>query len=130
MLYKISLGIGALLGLGLLFLGARFFISPELAEVQYGLQFAEQGDYAFHSIKGARDLFVGILFCALLLLKEYRALGIGLLVGTLIPTVDLIVVLSKEYNTFAPAVSHLIAALLCFLAGMYILFTHNQRIRR
>lgn len=121
MFYKISLGISALIGLGLIFLGVRFFISPEVAEAQYGLQFAEQGDYAFHSIKGIRDIFAGSLFCVLIALKERRALAISLLTGSIIPCVDLLIVLSKNYNTFTPAISHLMAILFCLISGLLLL---------
>jgi hypothetical protein len=62
---KISIAIAFLTGLGMIFLGARFLLSPEAAEAGYGIHFMEQGDYSFHYAKGIRDIFSGC-FCALL----------------------------------------------------------------
>lgn len=54
---KISYAIAFLAGLGLIFLGTRFLLSPEIAETGYGIHFNEQGDYSFHYIKGIRIYF-------------------------------------------------------------------------
>ncbi len=44
------MAIAFLTGLGLIFIGARFLITPEVAEISYGLRFNEHGDYSFHYI--------------------------------------------------------------------------------
>lgn len=93
---KISYAIAFLLGLGMVFLGARFFSSPEVATAAFGIRFNSNGDYSFHHIKGIRDIFSGILLCALVLMKERRALGVMLVVATIIPVSDMITVLRKK----------------------------------
>ncbi|HXL55671.1 MAG TPA: DUF4267 domain-containing protein [Chitinophagaceae bacterium] len=80
---NISIAIAFLTGLGLIFLGARFLIAPEIAEVGYGIHFNEQGDYSFHYAKGIRDLMSGLLICIFVLSKQTKALGTTLLVGTI-----------------------------------------------
>jgi len=77
---KISYTIAFLLGLGMIFLGARFFISPESATAGYGIRFTAQGDFSFHYIKGIRDVFSGLVICAFVLMNERRALGVTLLI--------------------------------------------------
>ena len=62
---KISYAVAFITGLGLLFIGVRFLLSPEVAEVGYGIHFNEQGDYSFHYIKGIRDILSGFS-CAFL----------------------------------------------------------------
>ena len=42
---KISYVAAFITGLGLLFIGTRFLLSPEIAEAGYGKHFNEQGDY-------------------------------------------------------------------------------------
>ena len=97
---KISYAIAFLLGLGMIFLGVRFFLSPEVATAGFGIHFNVNGDYYFHYIKGIRDIFSGIVLCAFVLLKERCAQGVALLAGTLIPVNDLLIVLSKSYDVF------------------------------
>jgi glucose uptake protein GlcU len=121
---KISITIAFLTGIGLIFLGARFLISPETAEAGYGIYFNEQGDYSFHYIKGIRDVFAGLIFCILVLTRQTKALGITLLVGAIIPTVDMLIVLSKPYNGIAPAISHISAIIVCSVLG--IIFIMNK----
>lgn len=75
---RISIAIPFLSGLGLIFIGARFLISPEIAEAAYGIQITEQGQYSFHYIKGNRDLFSGMLICFFVWSRQLRALGITL----------------------------------------------------
>lgn len=118
---KISYAIAFLTGLGLIFIGARFLLSPEAAEAGFGIHFSEQGDYSFHYIKGIRDIFSGLLICAFVLMKEKRALGVTLLAGTIIPINDMLIVLSKTYNGVLQAMPHIIAILICSVFGIILL---------
>ncbi|WP_199735282.1 MULTISPECIES: DUF4267 domain-containing protein [unclassified Flavobacterium] len=124
---NISITIVFLVGLGLIFLGARFLVSPETAEAGYGIRFNEQGDYSFHYIKGIRDLFAGLIFCILVLSKETKALGITLLVGAIIPFVDMLIVLSKNYNGITPAISHISAIIVCTTLGIILIMNKSEK---
>jgi len=126
---KISYTIAFLLGLAMIFLGARFFFSPEAATADFGIHFNSNGDYSFHHIKGIRDILSGVLLCALVLLKERRALGVMLLAATMIPVSDLLVVLSKSYNGLPQAMSHIIASIICFAFGIILLETKPKKNR-
>lgn len=119
---KICNAICFLTGLGLLFIGIRFFLVPVSAETNYGLQLDTHGDFSFHYIKGIRDCFSGALVLLLLLMKERRALGIALLAASIIPVTDMLIVLSKSYNSFSLAIPHLIAVLICIIVGPLLLF--------
>ena len=123
---NISIAIAFLTGLGLIFIGARFLTSPEVAEVGYGIHFNEQGDYSFHYIKGIRDLFTGLLICIFVLSKQTKALATTLLVGTIIPIMDMIIVLSKDYNCIVQAIPHISAIIVCFLFGVILLRKKKQ----
>ena len=123
---KISYTIAFLLGLGMIFLGARFFTSPEVATAGYGLHFNAQGDFSFHCIKGIRDIFSGLVICIFVLLNERRALGVTLLAGTMIPLTDMVIVLSKSYNGVSQALPHIIASIICAVFGIILLATKPQ----
>jgi hypothetical protein len=125
---KISYAIAFLLGLGMIFLGARFFFSPEAATAAFGIRFDSNGDYSFHHIKGIRDIFSGILLCALVLMNERRALGAMLFVATIIPVSDMLTVFSKSYNGVEQAIPHIVATVICSVVGM-LLLTAKPRIQ-
>jgi len=120
---KISYAIAFLTGLGLIFLGARFLFSPEVAEAGFGIHFNEQGDYSFHYMKGIRDILSGLLMCVFVLMNERHALGVTLLVGTMVPVTDMLIVLSKSYNSLLQAVPHIIAIIICSIFGIILLLT-------
>lgn len=118
---KIFIAIAFLTGIGMIFIGARFLLTPEIAEGSYGIHFNEHGDYSFHYIKGIRDLFTGLLICIFVLSKQTKALGITLLTGTIIPIVDMLIVLSKGYNGLAQAIPHISAIIVCSAIGTILL---------
>ncbi len=124
---KISYAIAVLLGLGMIFIGARFLLSPEVATSGYGLHFNAQGDYAFQYIKGIRDIFSGLLICIFVLMNERRALGVTLLAGTMIPVTDMIIVLDKSYNSILQAIPHIIAIIICTVFGITLLVTKPSK---
>jgi hypothetical protein len=123
MITKISYVVAFITGLGLIFLGTRFLLSPEVAEAGYGIHFNEQGDYSFHYIKGIRDILSGVLFCAFVLMNERRALGVTLLAGTIVPVTDMLIVLGKSYNGVFQAMPHIIAIIICSVFGIILLAT-------
>lgn len=123
---KISYIVAFITGLGLIFLGTRFLLSPEIAEAGYGIHFNEQGDHSFHYIKGIRDIFSGLLICVFVLIKDRRALGLTLLAGTIIPVADMLIVLNKSYNGVLQAMPHIAAIIICAVFGIILLATKPQ----
>ena len=123
---KISYTISFLLGLGMIFLGVRFFLSPEAATAGFGIHFNANGDYSFQYIKGIRDIFSGLLICGFVLMNQRRALGVTLLAGTMIPVNDMLIVLSKNYNGVLQAMPHIIAIVICVVFGIILLATKPQ----
>lgn len=59
------------------------------------MRFDEGGNYAFHSIKGIRDLFSGLIIVILALMRQRQALAIVLGVGSIIPLTDMVIVLTN-----------------------------------
>ena len=118
-LKSIAFWTSILTGLGLLFIGGRFFAVPEPATTAFGIHVPTNGDYSFQYIKGIRDIFTGGIILLLLLAKEYRALGISLLLGCIIPTVDFSIVLSHPDFETARLYPHLSAVAICVPLGLY-----------
>jgi Domain of unknown function (DUF4267) len=124
---KISYTIAFLTGLGMIFLGVRFFLSPEVATTGFGIHFNADGDYSFQYIKGIRDIFSGLLICVFVVMNERQALGVTLLAGTIIPVNDMLIVLSKSYNGVLQAMPHIIAIIICSVFGIILLATKPQK---
>ncbi len=118
---KISYIIVFLTGLGMLFIGGRFLVSPQVAEAAYGIRLQTGNDFSFHYIKGTRDLFSGMLVCLLVLLNQRKALGVALLTAAIIPFADMLIVLSKDYNSPSQAVPHIVALVVCIVTGLVLL---------
>jgi hypothetical protein len=120
---KISYTVAFITGLGLIFIGARFLLSPQIAETGYGIHFNEHGDFSFHYIKGIRDIFSGSLISVFVLMNQRRSLGVTLAAGTMVPLTDMLIVLSKSYNSILQAVPHIIAIIICLGTGIILLTT-------
>jgi threonine/homoserine/homoserine lactone efflux protein len=56
-------------------------------------------------------------------MKERRALGVMLVVATIIPVSDMLTVLSKSYNTVQQAIPHIVAIIICSVVGVLLLAT-------
>jgi hypothetical protein len=106
----LSRSLSLLLGLGMLFIGLRFLLAPRAGAEGFGV-FLPPADvnYAFHYAKGIRDVFSGLLLVAFAGLGYDRPLAWVLLLGALIPSVDLSIVLTQPTATLALALPHLIA---------------------
>jgi hypothetical protein len=105
-----SRSLSMLAGLGMLFIGMRFLLAPRAGAEGFGV-FLPPADanYAFHYAKGIRDVFAGLLLVAFAGLGYDRPLAWVLLLGTLIPCVDLTIVLAQPTASLALALPHLIA---------------------
>lgn len=119
--HNIAFWLCLLTGFGLIFIGARFFFAPVTAENDFGINVNTGGNYAFHFIKGARDLFSGLALTALLLARQYRALGILLLCAIVVPATDMSVVASQPAFQTAAIYPHLSAVVIAILLGIYYL---------
>ena len=83
--------ISLLVGLGLLFIGGRFLLAPETGEAGFGLHY-NQPNYAFHYVKGIRDVFSGLIIVLLAWFQYRRPLFLTLLAGSIVPFADMFIV--------------------------------------
>ncbi|MEV8633709.1 DUF4267 domain-containing protein [Streptosporangium sp. NPDC051023] len=123
MLTPIAYGLAVLLNLLIAFIGLRFFLTPHAAAAGYGVPAKKDGDAAYLTIKGLRDLTYGILGLALLAFAGARAEAWYMLVVALVPLGDTVIVLRNGGTKavafgihFATAVAVLISAALLFAA--------------
>jgi hypothetical protein len=123
MLTALAYGLAIVLDLFIIFIGARFLLSPQVAAAGYGVPaVAGQGD-AYLSVKGLRDLASGLIGLALLAFAGAQAEAWFMLVVALVPLGDMLIVLRHGGTKatafgihFATAVVVLISAALLFAA--------------
>ncbi|MEU3504677.1 DUF4267 domain-containing protein [Streptomyces hundungensis] len=114
--------LAVVLDLFVVFIGARFLLQPVPAAAGYGVPAARGGgDPAYLTIKGLRDLTFGLMGLALLAFAGARAEAWFMLLVTLVPLGDTLIVLrhggakAVAYGIhFATAVVVLLSAVLLF----------------
>ncbi len=112
---------------GIIFIGIRFIVAPEIGEAGFGIAVPNNGDFAFHYIKGVRDIFMGAILLLLTFSVSNRLLGWATLLGALVPVGDLLIVLSRTAYTFAHTIPHLVAVVLCVSLGSILIASVDTR---
>lgn len=112
--------LGYFFGAGLIFIGARFLILPETAELGFGLLYVQPNE-SFHYIKGIRDLTFGLLFTAFTIAGWRKPLGAFFLIGSLTPIGDMIIVLTAPAAVLSAAWIHGLTALAAWIGGYFLL---------
>jgi hypothetical protein len=88
------------IGVGIIFLGARFLVAPNAAAAGYGVPVAAAADpslgrepYCWLYVKGVRDIASGIFLFILLANRSPHMLGAFMAAASLIPIGDALIVL-------------------------------------
>lgn len=113
-------GLAIVLDLFIAYIGARFLLAPQASAAGYGVP-AQPGDSAYLTVKGSRDLTLGVMGVALLVFVGAPAGAWFMLTAALIPLGDTLIVLRHGGRKavafgvhFATAVVVLISAALLF----------------
>lgn len=121
MLSPVAYGLAVVISLLVVLIGARFLLQPEAAAAGYGVPAKPDGDRAYLTIKGLRDLAYGLLGLALIAFATPTAVAWYMLIGALEPLGDTVIVLRHGGTKaaafgihFATAVVVLLDAVLLF----------------
>jgi hypothetical protein len=91
MLTKIGYGLSGLVGAGIVFIGARFLVRPQVAAAGFGITSEDSDPYL--AAKGVRDIASGIVVFVLLAARKPHILGGYMTAASIIPIGDGIIVL-------------------------------------
>jgi hypothetical protein len=93
-LTKIGYGVSGLVGAGIVFIGTRFLVRPQVAAAGFGIA-SETGGVTgpYLAVKGVRDIASGMLIFALLAARKPHILGQFMATASIIPIGDGIIVL-------------------------------------
>ena len=90
LLTDIGYGLSGLLGLGIIFIGTRFLLAPQVAAADFGIVTGPGG------VKGVRDIASGLVAFILLAAGVPHLLGGFMLAASIIPVGDAIIVLRRN----------------------------------
>ncbi|WBB73181.1 DUF4267 domain-containing protein [Micromonospora sp. WMMD1128] len=122
MLSSLAYGLAIVLNLFIVFIGARFLVAPRASAAGYGVPAAEGGgDPAYLTIKGVRDLTYGLVGLALIAFTNAEAVAWFMLVVTLAPLADTVIVL-RHGGTRATAFGIHFATAVVMLLDTALLF--------
>ncbi len=98
LLTNIGYGLSALLGLGIILVGARFLLAPRTAAAGFGIAAGQGGMRAdpYLSVKGVRDIASGLVTFVLLAVAGPHVLGGFMLAASIIAIGDAIIVLRGD----------------------------------
>ncbi len=128
MLTTIASVVSAVIGVGIIFIGARFLLAPQTAAAGYGVAVEPAqaparpgGPYPWLSVKGVRDIASGLFIFILLINPAPHVLGAFMVAATLIPVGDAAIVL-RNGGTRATAFGvHGVTAAVMLAAGAALL---------
>ncbi len=112
--------LGYLFGVGLLFIGGRFLLVPEVAEHGFGLVYGQPTN-AFHYIKGIRDIFSGLVITIFTVAGWRKPLAVAILAGSLIPLVDMLIVLNAPNAVAGAEWIHGLTAVVAWVFGYFLI---------
>lgn len=87
--------LAGVLAAGIIFIGARFIVSPRVAAAGYGVPTdpGQSSAAAYLAVKGVRDIASGLILIILVAAGATHLLGWVVLAATIIPLVDAVIVL-------------------------------------
>ena len=121
MLTPAAYALAVALDLLVVLIGVRFLLAPRAAAAGYGVPARPEGDPAYLTIKGMRDLSYGVLGLALLAFAGARPEAWFMLVVALVPLSDTVIVL-RHGGTRATAFGIHFATAVAVLASAALLF--------
>jgi hypothetical protein len=123
MMSNIGFYLSGVIAAGIIFIGGRFLWAPATAAASYGVPAgAEPHSQAYLSAKGIRDIASGLFVAMLMAYGSTHALGRFMLIATLIPIADAMIVLRQGGSrTIALGVHGSTAVAMLIISGLLLI---------
>jgi hypothetical protein len=127
---SVSYWITLIIALGIIFIGVRFMLQPQVGAIGYGIAFSDAHDAVYGKIKGIRDVFSGIVLLPLLIMRMRKATAWVFTTAIVVPVVDFLIIRSTNgAGDLEHLLIHGITALV-MIANSFLLFhTRNQPVK-
>jgi hypothetical protein len=124
---SISYWITLVLALGIIFIGIRFILQPQVGAAGYGIPFNHEPDAVYGKIKGIRDIFSGIVLLPLLVMRMQKATAWVFTTTIVVPAFDFLIILyTNGVGDVAHLLIHGITALVMIITS-FLLFRKNKQ---
>ncbi|WP_281221211.1 DUF4267 domain-containing protein [Nocardia uniformis] len=111
----------------MLYIGPELPVRPQSIAPGFGLPARPEGEAAaFMNLKGVRDTAFGIVHLALLATRQRFALGVTMLMTSLVPIGDMLTVLRYDGSTATAFGVHGLTAALVACTGLLLLREHRS----
>lgn len=119
-MHLLALGIGLLVALAIMAIGAGYVATPTTTMRSFGLPLPEGGPNVawWLRLKGVRDIASGLVILVVMAWVGPRMVGIVLLVDSLIPVGDMLTILAAKGSAKHAFGIHGVTALLMILAAI------------
>jgi hypothetical protein len=123
MIAAIGYWLSGVIALGIVLIGARFFLAPHAAAVAFGVPVRPDAQWeAYLSVKAIRDIASGLLTAIIILNRSAHLLGWFMLIATIIPLTDAAIVLRHGgTRTTAFGIHGVTAGAMVIISGMLLL---------
>ena len=120
---NIGYWLSGLVALGIILIGARFFLAPQAAAAAYGVSVSQDARWeAYLSAKAVRDIACGLFTGILILNQAPHVLGWFMLAATIIPLTDAAIVLGHGGTKVAAYGIHgVTAGVMLIISGILLL---------
>lgn len=120
---SVSYWITLAVALGIIFIGVRFILQPQVGALGYGISFNNQHDAVYGRIKGIRDIFSGIVLLPLLIMRMRKATAWAFTAAIVVPVADFLIIRSANGST-EHLLIHGITALV-MITNSFLLFSYK-----
>ena len=116
-----------LLAVGIIFIGIRFILQPQIGAVGYGIAFSNDHDAVYGLVKGIRDIFSGIVLLPLLIMRMRKATAWVFAAATVVPLGDfLLIAATNGSGDLESLLVHGLTALIMII-NCFLLFAKRSR---
>ncbi len=122
-MHWLAIGLALLLALAIIAIGAQYVASPTTATRSFGLPLPEAGTNIvwWLRLKGVRDIVSGLAVLAFMAWGGSRSVGIILLVETIVPVGDMLLILAAKGSAKSAIGIHGLTALLMIATAIPLL---------
>ena len=119
-MHWLALGMALLVALAIIAIGTQYVVSPRTATRSFGLPLPESGANIawWLRLKGVRDIASGLIVLAFMAWGVPREVGLILLVLTVIPVGDMLLILAAKGSAKSAFGMHGLTAVLMVLAAI------------
>ncbi len=115
--FWVSMAIAAVLG----GFGVVMLIDAPAGELVFGTSAGAAGNYAFHFALGVREILLAAIIAVLCLAREIRMLAVFMLMQSVVPLGDFLIVVKAADGGFLRASVHLAGTTASLVLGFYLI---------